>query len=63
MYYIYKFTCFDMPLDLPFDEGYAFLPHLGSISLHTYMQRGLGKRILEALAALKAKYDPQVSTF
>lgn len=29
-------------------RGYAFLPHLGSISLHTYMQRGLGKRILEA---------------
>lgn len=29
-------------------RGYAFLPYLGSISLHTFMQRGLGLRILEA---------------
>ncbi|CAK8995394.1 Oxygen-dependent choline dehydrogenase (CDH) (CHD) (Betaine aldehyde dehydrogenase) (BADH) [Durusdinium trenchii] len=29
-------------------RGYAFLPHLGSISLHTFMQRGLGMKILEA---------------
>jgi len=35
-------------------RGFAFLPHLASISMHVYMQNtGLGKRILEAASKSK----------
>ncbi|CAE7566062.1 unnamed protein product [Symbiodinium natans] len=40
-------------------RGFAFLPHLASISMHVYMQNtGLGKRILEAAAKTK---DPSLA--